>query len=121
MLKIEAIKSTWDTLSKEDQLSLLKALKFQTLGLCKETVLDSHPSKHIFDICGHMPFREYEKVLIKYEKLIENVVSGKILASYNSCKSMDINMSTKRKEILVINIQIILIGKRKILLQRINS
>ena len=38
MLKIEAIKSTWDTLSREDQLSLLTDLKFHTLGLCKETV-----------------------------------------------------------------------------------
>ena len=63
MLKIEAIKSAWDTLSKEDQLGLLTDLKFRTLGLCKETAGNIiHQSSHILEVCGPLSYDEYKTI-----------------------------------------------------------
>ena len=96
MLKIEAIKTTWDTLSKEDQLSLLTDLKFRTLGLCKETASDMiHPSRHIFEVCGSLSYEEYGPILQKYFNTMENVKSGNILVDFSSGKHTTIVMCTK--------------------------
>ena len=79
MLKIEAIKSTWDTLSKDEQLSLLNELKLLTLGLCKESVYGLSPvspSKHLVDIFGSLSYSEYKIMLQKYCELMKSVVSG---------------------------------------------
>jgi hypothetical protein len=93
MLKIEAIKSTWNTLSQENQISLLNELKFQTLGLSQKTILDNHPSKHIFEICGALSFNEYKIILEKYEKLMERIISGKVIIGYYN--KIFVNMSSK--------------------------
>ena len=96
MLKIEAIKSTWDTLCREDQLSLLTDLKFRTLGLCKETVGNIiHESRHILQVCGPLSYREYNIVFQEYVKVMENLKSGNILVNLSNGKSVSINMSTK--------------------------
>ena len=96
MLKIEAIKSTWDTLRREDQLSLLTDLKFRTLGLCKETVGNIiHESRHILQVCGPLSYQEYNIVFQKYVKVMENLKSGNILVNLSNGKSVSVNMSTK--------------------------
>ena len=76
MLKIEAIKSTWETLSKDEQLSLLNELKLLTLGLCRDSVYGINPSKHLVDIFGCLSYSEYKIMLQKYYELMKSVVSG---------------------------------------------
>ena len=96
MLKIEAIKSTWDTLCREDQLSLLTDLKFRTLGLCKETVGNViHESRHIIEVCGPLSYQEYRTVFQKYKEMMEKVKSGNILVNLSNGKNVSINMSTE--------------------------
>ena len=96
MLKIEAIKITWDTLCREDQLSLLTDLKFRTLGLCKETVGNIiHESRHILQVCGPLSYQEYNIVFQKYVKVMENLKSGNILVNISNGKNVSINMSTE--------------------------
>ena len=96
MLKIEAIKSTWDTLCREDQLSLLTDLKFRTLGLCQETVGNIiHESRHILQVCGPLSYREYNIVFQEYVEAMGNVISGNILVEYECGERVSINMSTK--------------------------
>ena len=95
MLKIEAIKTTWDTLCREDQLSLLTDLKFRTLGLCKETVGNIiHESSHILQVCGPLSYQEYNIVLQKYKETMEKVLSGNILVECYAGKNVLINMYT---------------------------
>ena len=86
MLKIEAIKSTWDTLSKEDQLSLLAELQLRTKGLCKETAYTIHPAKHIYEVCGPLSYEEYKTILQKYFQTMDKVKSGKILGEFSAYK-----------------------------------
>ena len=96
MLKIEAIKSTWDTLSKEDQLDLLTDLKFRTLGLCKETAGNIiHQSSHIFEVCGPLSYEEYKIVFQNYFEAMDKVKSGKIVIEYYAGTKISINMFTK--------------------------
>ncbi len=95
MLKIQAIKSTWETLSADDQLSLLTDLKLMTLGLCKETSGNIfHESKHILEIFGPLPYQEYKRILPKYKELMEKVISGTATVRFGKEKAVSINLST---------------------------
>ena len=95
MLKIEAIKSTWYTLSKEDQLGLLSELQLRTMGLCKETAYTIHPAKHIYEVCGPLSYEQYKTILQKYFSTMDKVKSGKILVEFSSYKKTTICMFTK--------------------------
>ena len=89
MLKIEAIKTTYSTLTKNEQKDLLKQLECETYGFCSKTIDHFPPyGKHILKIFGNLTWKEFQNAEKIYLDIISSITSGIFLLEYQYVKIM---------------------------------